>query len=384
MAHASQKLFFLLVLLICTTGVALGAVPATIVVREAAVANKSGTITISFNGFAETVQYGVFSTPESVASALAAMFSRDYLRSGLYAGALGPVISFGRKDGASLGPFHVTGPADRFLLTQGGFGIEPAKFSFASATGAPVPVFVAPCAETGCGRELTPEPPLAPRLVALPGVRNSVGTDPSVPGFVSVSDTAFVGDAILLNWPEMNLGNSFGVFGVTNGTIAEITQRYWPEVCDSCAQYPYSGLRYLTNNGAKRVVFLMGTFDVIGSQSCRGDLKSWDGNAGSKGDPIPYYAAEIQSARQSFPDVSIIVGTIPPLGYPYAAVGCTSVLKTLNARIKTMGADLNVPVVDFNAALQEADIRTEGADAGITPRPEGYTAIFGVYNAANR
>ena len=40
-------------------------------------------ITVSFNGFVETVYYGQFSTPVSVASAFADLFSRDYLLTGL-------------------------------------------------------------------------------------------------------------------------------------------------------------------------------------------------------------------------------------------------------------------------------------------------------------
>ena len=44
-------------------------------------------IRISFNGFVETVYYGQFSTPVSVASAFADLFSRDYLPAGLRANA---------------------------------------------------------------------------------------------------------------------------------------------------------------------------------------------------------------------------------------------------------------------------------------------------------
>jgi hypothetical protein len=66
-------------------------------------------------------------------------------------------------------------------------------------------------------------------------------------------------------------------------------------------------------------------------------------------------------ARQYFPEISILVGTVPPLGEPYADPGCSAVLQTLNARIKTMGEEFAVPVIDFHGVLQEADIMTEGA-----------------------
>ncbi len=63
----------------------------------------AGTITISFNGFTETVAYGPYSTPQSIASAFAAKFSNDYLKSGLCAYASGTTITFKLKGGILRG-----------------------------------------------------------------------------------------------------------------------------------------------------------------------------------------------------------------------------------------------------------------------------------------
>lgn len=380
MPRISIKFLLLLPLLLSAGGRAFGATPAVIVVRDAGNTASSGTFTVSFDGFTETVLYGQFSTPESVASALAGMFSRDYLRSGLYAGASGPVVSFSRRDGSTPGQVKVTGASTRFVLTPTGFG-SGARVMPAPTRPAVMPAVA--CPGRGCDQELRADSRQEPQPIPLP-MPHSVGTSPAGVGYVPVSDTAFIGDTILMNWPDVNLGNSFGVFGVTEGTVAQITQRYWPVSCDSCSQNQYSGFQYLVSNGATRVVFLMGTYDVIGSQPCRGSDQSWDGNAGSKGDPIANYTSEIRSAQQSFPEVSIVVGTIPPLGVPYVGAGCSMVLDALNSRIRAMSADLNVPVVDFNAAMQAADIKSDGSNAGITPRSEGYAAMLGAYNSANR
>jgi RHS repeat-associated protein len=81
----------------------------------------ANTITVSLNGFVETVRYGQFSTPASVASAFGAMFSRDYLQAGLCAHATGNVITFQLRGAATFGTVDVTGSTASFQLTPSGF-----------------------------------------------------------------------------------------------------------------------------------------------------------------------------------------------------------------------------------------------------------------------
>ena len=91
----------------------------------------NGNITIDFNGFLETVHYGQFSSDASLASALAAMFTRDYISFGLYAKAGAnsntdpTVITFQFVNGSSFGPINVTGPSTSFTFTPAGFAATP-------------------------------------------------------------------------------------------------------------------------------------------------------------------------------------------------------------------------------------------------------------------
>ena len=91
----------------------------------------NGNITIDFNGYLETVHYGQFSSDASLASALAAMFTRDYISFGLYAKAGAnsntdpTVITFQLVNGSSFGAFNVTGPSTSFTFTPTGFTSTP-------------------------------------------------------------------------------------------------------------------------------------------------------------------------------------------------------------------------------------------------------------------
>src|ERR1035437_5419383 len=72
-------------------------------------------------------------------------------------------------------------------------------------------------------------------------------------------------------------------------------------------------------------------------------------------------------------------GTIPPLGAPYNTAGCVAVVNTLNGEIKTMAAANNVPVADFNAALQSVGITTTGDSPVIVLTANGYALMVQVY-----
>ncbi|HEY1742945.1 MAG TPA: RHS repeat-associated core domain-containing protein [Granulicella sp.] len=91
----------------------------------------NANITIDFNGYLETVHYGQYSSDASLASALAAMFTRDYLSFGLYAKAGAnsntdpTVITFQLVNGSSFGPLNVTGPSTSFTFSTTGFAATP-------------------------------------------------------------------------------------------------------------------------------------------------------------------------------------------------------------------------------------------------------------------
>lgn len=212
-------------------------------------------------------------------------------------------------------------------------------------------------------------------------------TAPPSEGYVPLTETAFIGDEIVLDWSGMGTsGASFGVFGISSGTTEQITQHYDPEICASCTPSQYTGFQYLASTGMKRAVLLMGTYDVLDSQPCEGGAAAaWDGKAGDAGDPTNfYYPSFISAAQELFPKVSLVVGTIPPLGAPYNTTACAAVVNTLNAEIKTMAAASKVPVADFNAAFPTADVTTTGAYAGIIPTASGYTLMDQIYSEGNR
>jgi RHS repeat-associated protein len=85
----------------------------------------SGVVTVSFEDTAghwyiENLAYGQYSTPASIASGLAGMFSRDYVSAGLCAHANGSTISFTTKTAASLGQPGVNGSTASFSATATG------------------------------------------------------------------------------------------------------------------------------------------------------------------------------------------------------------------------------------------------------------------------
>jgi hypothetical protein len=134
----------------------------------------------------------------------------------------------------------------------------------------------------------------------------------------------------------------------------------------------------------KRAVFLMGTYDVLESIPCGGSpALGWDGKTGDAGDPIAAYADMLRAAQQFYPTVSLVVGTIPPLGANFSS-DCVAVVSTLNAEIKTMAAADSILVADFNASLSASDISTTGAYAGIVPAASGYTVMTQVYSSVNQ
>src|ERR1039457_7049879 len=121
MSRTYRNSILLLAVVLGLSGRAFGSSTATITVNGAETAWDASTITISFNSFVETVSNGQFSTQASLASAFAAMFSRDYLPAGLCANASGNVINFKLKVAATFGTLSVAGSKASFQLTSSGF-----------------------------------------------------------------------------------------------------------------------------------------------------------------------------------------------------------------------------------------------------------------------
>ena len=104
----------------------------------------AGTITITFNQFTETVPFGEFSDSESLAAGLAAMFCRDYIRSGLYAKAGANnntdlnVITFQLTNGQAFGPITYSTSNN-----SASFGFTPVGFQSTTPSGSPLVVATA-------------------------------------------------------------------------------------------------------------------------------------------------------------------------------------------------------------------------------------------------
>lgn len=136
MPRASRlKLILLLVSLSCSAGplpALTVSARATLTITGAETPSDRGDITVSFNGFVESVSYGQYSTPASLASAFAAMFTRDYHQYGLWAkaGANGSsvdpqVVTLQLTNGDSFGPISFVGPATSFGFSETGFTSTP-------------------------------------------------------------------------------------------------------------------------------------------------------------------------------------------------------------------------------------------------------------------
>jgi len=84
-----------------------------------------GPIQISFNGFAETISYGQYSSPASVASSIAGQFTRDYLKNGLCAHASGSTVTFILSGSSAFGTLTSTNTNTSFYFSTAGFAGIP-------------------------------------------------------------------------------------------------------------------------------------------------------------------------------------------------------------------------------------------------------------------
>jgi len=82
------------------------------------------TVNVSGISYMETIYYGQFSSPASVASQIAGVFSRDHVQDGLCASANGATITFkAKRSGAAFGMLAVSGPNSSFQLNGAGFAL---------------------------------------------------------------------------------------------------------------------------------------------------------------------------------------------------------------------------------------------------------------------
>jgi len=132
MWRTSRSPIVLLVFLFGLSARALATTKATITVagteQQVSGVWDTASITISFNGFTETVSPGQYATSASIASAFAAKFARDDTSNGLSAqvicGSSSSLITFALASG-TYGPVSVTGSTTSFQMTPAGFQTGP-------------------------------------------------------------------------------------------------------------------------------------------------------------------------------------------------------------------------------------------------------------------
>jgi hypothetical protein len=124
MAKVLRFFSVLLIVVIFAHGrLAFGLSTMAITISGAQQAGTSGNITIAFsdssgNNYTETVTYGPFSTPASIAAAFGAMFSNSYISKGLCAHATGAEVIFQLQGTATLGAATITNGSSPFSITN--------------------------------------------------------------------------------------------------------------------------------------------------------------------------------------------------------------------------------------------------------------------------
>jgi hypothetical protein len=136
MPRKSRNIALALLVILGSCTCALGATQATISVSSTGVpVSGTGNITVAFSDstgkpYSETVAWGAYSSPASLASGLAAMFTRDYIciavhncTSGLGAQANGATITFQLNNLAFFESPAITNPSSSFSLTPSGWQV---------------------------------------------------------------------------------------------------------------------------------------------------------------------------------------------------------------------------------------------------------------------
>ena len=133
MSRTLGKVILLLAIAVGLVSRAQASSTATITLNGAEQQGDANTITVSFNGYVETVHYGQYSTIASIASALGGMFTRDYAQAGLSAqvlcGGSTSTVTFKLQGTATFGALDVTGSTTSFQLTSSGFSSQGSSIS---------------------------------------------------------------------------------------------------------------------------------------------------------------------------------------------------------------------------------------------------------------
>jgi len=90
----------------------------------------TGSITIAFgdsagHSYSQSVPYGQFSSPASIASTMGALISKNFMASGLCAHAVGGVVMLHLKGAVTFGPPTITNPSSSFTVQPVGWDIAP-------------------------------------------------------------------------------------------------------------------------------------------------------------------------------------------------------------------------------------------------------------------
>jgi hypothetical protein len=85
----------------------------------------------SFNGNSVTVPYGPYSTPDSIASHLAALITKNYHSSGLYAQSFGSYIEY--KSNTTLGTASLTASGSSFMADPSPAACPPVNDTYIMA-----------------------------------------------------------------------------------------------------------------------------------------------------------------------------------------------------------------------------------------------------------
>jgi lysophospholipase L1-like esterase len=123
--------------------------------------------------------------------------------------------------------------------------------------------------------------------------------------------------------------------------------------------------------GASKLVYLMGTQDVIQSSACGGG-SGWSGKPGDIGDPIGTYRDAITGAQKLY-GVAVYVGTLPPIFGQSS--GCAATITAFNQELAGVATAAGAKVIDFNSAMESSDF----TDAGLIPNAAGYQVMTTVY-----
>jgi len=204
----------------------------------------------------------------------------------------------------------------------------------------------------------------------------------STAGYVPLTETIFMGDAILAvdsndRWglpPWANIvGPSHPV--PEGGSLGlETAQAFADMDCCKCVSGCSPDLFQVRAPGKKRLVLIAGAFDA--SEICIG-----------LADDFGYYEDTAIRGAQILYGMQVVVATVPQSYDSSGKPTCESTIDEINAQIKSIAKEEGAFVLDLNSALNSSADFTLGGFYGYTvsiPNANGYAAATAAYNALNR